>query len=389
VCGEAIAASPGGGVVLANRAGVVSLDADGTVLWEHTFPAQEASNRSSFGGLAVLSDGSVLVAAGGYLVAFDNGTTLFNSTANIPEFLAKWSATGAYQWVKTFPDPISGDGETDEIEISGLSAGPGDTITLAGQYLGLVNFDFDGVAPSVGTEGSTNPTIFVARYSNAGKFTWAQSYSSTREGLASQVTVGPDGAIDLAGSFAGTGPFGSNDVGGTEFLAHLGPTGSTTGSGTWISTTLPDGLFWTMAADGSVVASSGPALTRVAAATGQPVWSSAGNWGAIRVVAANNFIAWGSYYQGQIDLDLGAGEPGFIAPGNAAFFLAEYDLTGKLLWLRQPAFASNLATLGPDGSVYYVDVAPVSLPADFDPGPAEDVQPPSGSTSCYLTKFAP
>jgi hypothetical protein len=144
-----------------------------------------------------------------------------------------------------------------------------------------------------------------------------------------------------------------------------------------------------MAADGSIVASPEPALTRAAAATGQPVWSSTGRWEDIRVAAANNFIVWGSYYSGQIDLDLGAAEPGYVPPGNAAFFLAEYDLTGKLLWLRQPAFAANLAAVAADGSVYYMDVAPPSLPADFDPGPAEDVQPPSGSTSCYLTKFAP
>jgi hypothetical protein len=389
VCGPGIAVTPTGGVALAGAETVVDLDSDGNVLWTHSY-IDQAGGLPTYGGLAVLSDGSVVVAAGGILEQFDSGTTILDSTADIPWFVAKWSATGDYEWIKTFPDPF--EEEQDALEIAALSVGPGDTITMGGSYHGRVNFDFDGVAPSVGTEGSRAQTVFLSQYTSDGKLGWVQSYPSSGQDDASAVAVGSDGAINLAGTFAGTGPFGTNSatsyISGPDFLAHLDASGSTTAAGTWSNTTaLGSSQFWAMALDGSSIVESSTALSRLSAATGQPIWSSAGNWVYTRLAAANDFIAWGEYFKGQTDLDLGAGESAYMAPADQSTFLAAYDLTGKLLWLRQPNLPSSTAAIAPDGSVYYVNVT-FEGAADYDPGPGEDILPPP-SGGCYLTKFSP
>jgi len=408
-CGPSIAPVPAGGVVVASagydaRPGggispgspavpgyAVNVDADGNVRWQHSY-VPNGDLDPEVVGLAVLSDGStVLFVRNGY-EQFDSASGLQYSIDANPVFAAKWSPLGNYDWVKTFPSTNS-DGS---MQIAAMAGGPGDTITFVGSYTGSVNLDFDGVAPPVGTYSGTNPlpaAIFVVQDSGDGRFGWVQSFASSGDSGASGVAVGSDGAIDLTGSFAGTGPFGQA---GSTFLAHLSPTGTLGGAGTWVddmaglSSPFPFG-WWTVGSDGSLFFEVNTSNTSGSighlAADGRSLWSVAGaSWSGYNLTAPGPLIVFGKY-DNSVDLQLGHTVPNFVPPDSDAPFIAAYGLDGTPQWLRQPPLPVSAVTVTADGSIYYVSGAYQGA-VDLDPSPDQDVMS-SSTPTCYLTKLVP
>jgi hypothetical protein len=408
-CGPSIAPVPAGGVVVASagydaRPGggispgspavpgyAVNVDADGNVRWQHSY-VPNGDLDPEVVGLAVLSDGStVLFVRNGY-EQFDSASGLQYSIDASPVFAAKWSPAGDYDWIKTFPSTDS-DGS---MQVTAMAGGPADTITFVGSYTGSVNLDFDGVAPPVGTYSSTTPlpdAIFVVQDSGDGKFGWVQSFAGSGDSAASGVAVGPDGAIDLTGSFTGTGPFGQAS---STFLAHLSRTGTLGGAGNWVddmaglSSPFPFG-WWTVGSDGSLflevnTSNTGGSIGHLAA-NGTSLWSVAGaSWSGYSLTAPGPLIVFGKY-DNSVDLQLGHTVPNFVPPDSDAPFIAAYGLDGTPQWLRQPPLPVSAVTVTADGSIYYVSGAYQGA-VDLDPSPDQDVMS-SSTPTCYLTKLVP
>ena len=131
-------ARPGGGISPGSPAVpgyAVNVDAGGNVRWQHSY-VPNGDLDPEVVGLAVLSDGSTVLAVRSGYEQFDSASGLQNSIDANPVFAAK------------------SDGS---MQVTAMAGGPADTITFVGSYTGSVNFDFDGVAASVGTYSSTNP----------------------------------------------------------------------------------------------------------------------------------------------------------------------------------------------------------------------------------------
>jgi hypothetical protein len=363
--------------------------------WAHTF-SSFSNEVHSVTAPAVLSDGTVVFAINGVDITFDNGTTVVTTTADIPAVLVELSSAGAYQWIKTFPQPPTSGGQ---IELSGVAASSGNSVTVAGSFGGQVNFDFGGAAGG----NASGSGAFVCRYDEAANLLGVKTYLSSDGvalslGVTPALAVAPDGSAYLAGQFAGTGVFGSSSAisvtYGTPFIAHIDASGSLTGTGAWVvSPTESPLLGWALANDGALFEVFGTDFRRINPTTDQPIWSyTIPGWYLARPAASTEVVVSGEFNM-PTDFDLGSGQALYQPYGPAGQpeltnFLAAYDENGGLSWVREPNVGTNMpVTIGLDGALYYFNPTNAVL-TDYDPGPAVDPIPPD-QANCMITKFSP
>jgi hypothetical protein len=381
---------------------IEKVDPDLNLRWRRLFGGSPVYNRFDVPAPAVLADGTIVFAANGAAFRFDASAPPFNPPFDPKTVLVQVSPAGEYRWIKTHPQPDS----SASVDQTKVVANPGGGITVAGSSHGRVNLDFDAVAPWVGSDNDVTNTVFVAQYDADGKLAWAQTYPSA-EGASllstadahSFLGVAPDGAIYLAGGYDGMGAFGTTNVSypivATQFLVRMDATGSLTAPGAWVRNPAGGVLMWTLGTDGSLFQAAIEGFSRVDPATGQLLWSFATPVGQqfIHLTKGEDLVAVGSFGK-PVDFDFGPAEllvqprgPSSL-PDNTPF-LAAYDASGQLRWLRRPnVFTNNAVTIGRDGALYYINIVMQSA-TDFDPGPALDVKERSTTTTCYITKYAP
>ncbi len=379
---------------------IEKVDPDLNIIWRHIF------GGFTGGGVtrpAVLADGTVVFAVAGAPVSFDSGMVVSHTTDDIQTVLVSISSAGAYQWFKSFPTPPNAHG-SDQIGIAAVAANPGGGMTLAGGFHGQVSFDFDGFTAPIGTRGDPTNSVYVAQYDTAGKLAWVNAYPSSNGATvgttqtAPFLGVAPDGGIYIAGGFDGTGVFGTtSQTGGsqTKFLAHLDATGSITATGSWVVNPPDLRPAVALAADGSLFQASDTDLRRIAPTTGQAVWSfPTPTLSFVGLSAATNVIVTG-IFSAPTDFGFGSGQPLLQPRGPAnnpswTTFLAAYTTGGQLLWVREPNLPANAGvTIGPDGSLYYLNNLSLAL-TDYDPGSAVDaIEVTLANIDCIITKYAP
>lgn len=190
----------------------------------------ELLRQASSGGnnsitASVTDDTGNLYVVGGYNGAITWGTVSLPTAASNESYIAKFDASGNCLWVKRFGGVSKG------ISISGNS------IYITGYFTGTINFN---TPSAVGSNELTNAAgggdIFVAKFDDNGSFQWARraggtnSYVDMGEGIAAT----SDG-VYVVGYFYGTANFntphsaGSNEItsaGGTDgFIAKFDTNG--------------------------------------------------------------------------------------------------------------------------------------------------------------------
>src|SRR5262249_12548524 len=113
--------------------------------------------------------------------------------------LAKFSSTGAHQWSRRM-------GGTNWDEASSLAVDAAGNVCVAGDFAGTADF---GGGPLV-SAGSFDG--FLAKYSTAGTFLWANRVGGTSADMPTAVGVDSGGNPTLVGYFAGTANFGGANL---------------------------------------------------------------------------------------------------------------------------------------------------------------------------------
>ena len=162
-------------------------------------------------------------------VDFDPGTGTANLTAagNTDIFLAKYNASGVYQWAGRIGGTNTDYGHSLAIDGSG-------NVFLTGHFKGTADFN-----PGTGTfyMSSSNVSyfdVFLSKYDNSGGFVWAKRFGSTLDDFGYAVALDGLGNPHITGYFQGIVDFdpsggtwnltsnGSSDI----FLAKYGTTGN-------------------------------------------------------------------------------------------------------------------------------------------------------------------
>lgn len=143
-------------------------------------------------GIAVDSTGNVVVAGtfkGTLALDKDHAAT---SAGGLDFFLAKFDASGAPLWIKSFGDV------TDNGTMIAVAVNKADEIVISGGLSGQVNFG-GGILPNAGGKD-----IFVAKFDPQGTYRWAHTYGDSLDQYANGVASDSQGDIIICGVYQGS-----------------------------------------------------------------------------------------------------------------------------------------------------------------------------------------
>jgi hypothetical protein len=191
VAGFTNGALPGQSSAGGQDAFVRKFDTNGAEVWTRQFGT--VSNDLAL-SVSVGSDGSVLVAG------HTDGTLPGQSSAGgYDAFARKYDAAGAEVWTRQF-------GSSNADYALSVSVGSDGSVLAAGQT--------DGILPGQSSAGG--PSAFVRKYDAAGAEVWTRQFGTANFDVAASVSVGSDGSVLVAGSTNGSLPgqssAGSNDA---------------------------------------------------------------------------------------------------------------------------------------------------------------------------------
>lgn len=141
-------------------------DNNGNYSWGKKIGASTVSSTGR--GLAIDNSNNVYItgqisSTSPATVYFDPPSSGSTSTSNGSIFFAKYSSTGAYNWVKNF-GASSSSGAAEDISLDGSS-----NIYLTGYFYGSTDFNPGG---SGTIYNSNNGSTFIAKYNNSGVYQW-------------------------------------------------------------------------------------------------------------------------------------------------------------------------------------------------------------------------
>lgn len=263
---------------------------NGAWVWSKTIggTGYDQGNAVAVNATDVYVTGYIGTAAAG--VDFGGGPVISAGLSDI--FLAKYSSTGAYQWVKRFGGPGTDQGMSVAVAQDGVVA--------AGSFEQTATFD------GVTLTSSGLRDIFVVKYAPDGTRLWTRQYGGTSDDVGYGVAVDSLGDVFLAGKFAGAVSIGSPLVsaGGDDVL-----------------------------------------LVKLAGATGLPIWAkrfggaSSDQALGVAVTSGGDVLLTG-YFTGSVDFGGGA----LLGSGIDAF-AAKYSTSGAYQWARKSgAFDTQIGT---------------------------------------------
>ncbi len=310
-------------------------------LWSQSF----GSTGSDHGeGVAIDASGNVLV-TGSFTGTVDFGGGGLVGAGGTDIFLARYSATGVYQWSWRFGGTGSDAGTSVAVDASG-------NVFVTGSFTGTVDFGGGGLVSAGGTD------IFLAKYDADGTYQWSQRFGGTSTDVGYSVAADGAGNVFLTGFFNGTVDFGGGGLvsaGGNDiFLAKYDSNGVHQwsqrfgGAGGDFSTSIAvDGsgdVFMTGYFPGTVdfggggLVSAGGVDVFLAKydASGVHQWSQ--RFGgvnndpgyAVAVDDAGNVMVTG-YFGGSVDF----GGGNLVSAGSGDVFVAKYDGSGTHQWSKR------------------------------------------------------
>lgn len=197
-----------GGGVLGNDGGsevyLAKFDPMGNHVWSAHFGGPTTQSRSS---VAVDAMGNVFV-AGMFSGTIDPGGGPLTAAGAGDFFVAKFDASGAFQWSKQFGDAA----DQKAILITADTSGG---IVLHGHFLGAVDFG-GGPLTNAGGE-TTGGNVFVAKLDTNGNHVWSRGFGDAFPAYAYSIAAASDGSVSVGGQFSG-----EIDFSGVNPLTNLG-----------------------------------------------------------------------------------------------------------------------------------------------------------------------
>ncbi len=380
-----------------------------------------ASNDVGF-GVASDPNGNAYV-VGTYTTSgnFNSGGTggELTSAGSSDAFLVKYDSTGKFLWVKS----LGGSGEDTAYAVTTDASG---NVIVTGSF-GSSNFNPGGSGGTFATAGLQD--IFVAKFNSGGTLLWSKCIGGTANDIGRGVAADGSGNIYLTGYFRSTNVnFNPGGTGGTltptglddAFLVKYDPNGSYLwgknlgGSGMDLGFAVTaDGtgnvfVTGTYSKDGANFNPGGTGGTHTATYGAEDVflakYTSAGvflwsknmggsangdrGYGLAADPSGNIYVA-GSFAQtGEFNMGAGGGLVNTAGAHDA--FVAKYDVSGGLIWVRAGGgkggdYAYSVAT-DPNSNVYIIGF--VGDPGgDFNRGgPDGVVTAPNGNV--FIAKYA-
>ncbi|MBK8205313.1 MAG: choice-of-anchor D domain-containing protein [Planctomycetes bacterium] len=351
---------PGPGVVGRTSVGlqdifVAKYDAAGALLWVHAFGS--AGDDRGF-DICVDTSGNVLVTGQfWHSIDFDPGAGVATLTVTFPggggapdPFVLKLDSGGSYLWARSFGGASNDEGRC----IATDSAGNVYSTGLYYNYVGIPN-DFDPgpgtlTLPAAATSGWKD--IYVSKLDVNGDLVWAAGIVGAWVKGVADLKVDTQGAVYLCGDFQQTVDFDPGT--GTHSLTAL------VQDGFLLRLTPAGGFDWVQTLGG----------TSTGAVSVSCLIPQSG--GGMKVA--------GSFSNGPVDLDPTAASNLNTAVGSWDIFIAEWDASHNVSWLRtigassvtSPEFVNDMVG-DPTGNLYLVGQYQGNT--DFDPGPGTHTLP--------------
>lgn len=331
--------------------------------------AQQQGGNITVNGLHVDLAGNVYVAGSFAGTAdFDPGAGVQNriSAGSNDIFIAKYTASGAYVFVRTIGGPGTEGVTAMQAEASG-------NIYITGTYAGTADFDPGAgvqILTSLGT--GTMPDIYIARYTADGEFVYAKSIGSNGADMVSTLAVDGSGNLYITGQYSATASPDFDPGAGTVTLSA--PTGG-----------IDLYLAKYDAAGNYVFAKEIKGSSNTELSSGM-------------TIDVNNNLYITGYFTGTMDFDPGAGTAnltsfGPINPGTSQdVFVAKYDLNGNYLLAFRfggtNAEGGNAVAIDAAGAIHVTGF--FSATADFDPAnsnPGAILTSAGGPQDIFLAKY--
>jgi hypothetical protein len=260
------------------------------------------STSSSIGRSTALDINGNKYVTGEFSGSATFGSTTLTSIGGTDIFLAKYDASGTFQWAKR-----AGGTSTDKSYSIALS---GTSVYITGTFWGTANFNTPSATGNNEIISGGLEDIFLAKYDASGTFQWAKRAGSTNSDASNGISVSGT-SVYITGSFNGTANFNTPSMTGSNqivsfnsfndiFLAKYDDTGT---------------FEWAKRAGGSSLD-----ISHAVAASGTSVYIT----GQFQSLANfNNPSAAGS---NQIEA---------TGAGNRDIFIAKYDDTGTFEWAKR------------------------------------------------------
>jgi hypothetical protein len=335
-------------------------------------------------------------------------------------FLARYDASGAFEWVGRIGGPFNDIGSS--LAIDGLG-----NLYLTGSYNGEA--DFDPEADTAFLRNGDNEAMFLAKYEPSGRFTWVRGLTGRGDSDGSDVAFDGKEGLMVSGNFSGNVLF---DKGGKSeshtgkgirdvFLARY----DTAGNFAWSTCVIgvathqfliepllaldPDGnayLTGIFSGSSNVVPHGRTALSLGSIpsgtfllkydAKGSLLWarglSGKGSvYGFSVAVDGTGHVYLTGEFEGAVDFDPGEGTAQHVSAGDSDIFLASYDPGGR--YVRSSTMGGSGADNGFDIALdrqgILTLVGTFTGTADLDPGPGKSQPPnPSGGVAGFIAAFS-
>ncbi len=400
VCGHFSDGASFGSTTLSSVGGkdafLCKYNASGALQWVRT---AGGSGEDSARAVAMDESGDCLV-TGRFTGMAQFGDRQLKAAGKEAIFLARFDRDGNIRWV----DALGGNGPRQNVGIAIAVNQSGDCY-VAGCFSGVIT---DGTTRLVA--GGQDEGILLAKYDRQGKRQWLRNPA---DGFATGVVFDRAGGLFLAGRFPGQTSFGQHPVvstGGVDFfIARCSVNGDVrwvrTGGGSGFDAAVaiaasPQGECYVSGIFQAIAEFGGQAV--VAADEYDTLLAKYGSDGTLislkKIKEGRGTVPWGT--PGVVCDDAGnvcvagqfsgvasvAGTP--ISSGGAnGVFLAQYDKTGVLGWVRQgsgtEAIECNGLALGAGGSLYFAGVFKGT--AVFDAMRLTS----RGDSDAFLVRFSP
>jgi hypothetical protein len=185
---------------------LAKFDRNGAHLWSKRF-GDEAEQVGE--GLATDGEGAVYVAAS-FTGTLAFGGDLLVSKGRYNVALARFDHDGSHLWSRSFGD--------DKYHVPEcIAVAPSGNVVIAGRFQGAIDFGSGRIESE-----SQQTSIFVAAFSPSCECQWTKCFGGPHDQQARSLSIGPDGAIALAGVFQRSIQFGDQLLAAGHASKHCG-----------------------------------------------------------------------------------------------------------------------------------------------------------------------
>lgn len=329
---------------------VAKYDSDGNYLSSFTILTGKYNSLSSF----TTDNAGNIYLTGSDLgdIDFDPSGAIAHIEGGFHEFVAKYTASGNFVWVK----PLVGTGATHAIATD--SAG---YIYLTGGFLNTVDFDPSGATANLTSQSVDYSDGFIAKYDSNGNYIWAKDIGgTTADSRPNGIAVNTSGQVHIIGAFSGTVDFdpgaAANNLTATSEWNNFMAKYDTDGNHLW--------------AKAIGEAANGYEFSNIKISSG----------GLIHV--AGNF-------RDTVDFDPSAATANLTSLGERDLFMAQYNANGNYIWAKAVGGTGdeNTASIALDSNGNINGTGNFRKLVDFDPSGATQNLESIGDFDIFISKY--